>query len=186
MTGINHFQFNPDKHVLFVFGGSQGSAIINKTVRDCIESLKEKEIQVLWQTGQTNYEELKQFESSGLRIVPFIHEMKEAYAAADLVLCRAGALTLSELTLCGKASILVPLKSAAGDHQFKNARSLEKSGAAKVITEDEIDPVQLSGAVAGLLSDQDEISQMRIQSAKLSKPDAGAEIADQIMQIAQG
>lgn len=185
MTGIEHFKLDPEKQTLFVFGGSQGSAAINNNVRECAGNLTEKGFQLLWQTGPGMYADLKKFDSMEIRTLPFINEMKEAYAAADLVLCRGGALTISELTLCCKPSVLVPLKSAAGDHQTKNARALEKAGAAMIIKEEELSPEKLTDTVTNLFNDQGKLEKMRLQTAKMGKPNAVKEIAGHIIEIAR-
>ena len=90
----------------------------------CISMFESEKVQILWQTGQNQYNQFKKLDSSTVKIRPFIHNMAEAYAISDLIISRAGALTLSEITACGKPSILVPFPHSAGDHQTKNAKSI--------------------------------------------------------------
>jgi len=142
-----HFKLLPDSPTLFVFGGSQGARIVNDTLLDALPDLmRETDIQILWSTGQTGYskvcQNVRNFENR-IQIVGFIEEMGIAYQAADFVLCRAGALTLAELTNQGLAAILIPLKAATGNHQEANAKSLVRLNAAVMIREDELDKHRL-------------------------------------------
>ena len=134
------FNFKPGKDTVFLFGGSQGSAALNKIMNSAIDSLQQEDIQVLWQTGHNQFSKFQHHESNSVRVLPFINLMSDAYALSDLVISRAGALTLSEITVCGKPSILIPFPGAAGDHQMKNAEVLAKATAAHLIDLSAVSP----------------------------------------------
>ncbi len=149
-----HFNLGPDVLTLFVFGGSQGARIINDTLLNALPDLmRETGIQILWSTGKAGYSKVCQSTrnfSDRVQIVDFIEEMGIAYQAADFVLCRAGALTLAELTNQGLASILIPLKTAAENHQEANAKSLVRLNAAVMIKEDDLDNQRLIAEIKRL------------------------------------
>ncbi|HEX2897929.1 MAG TPA: undecaprenyldiphospho-muramoylpentapeptide beta-N-acetylglucosaminyltransferase [candidate division Zixibacteria bacterium] len=136
---IEQFKLKKEKKTILILGGSQGARAINNAV---LKSLRNGQwagdVQLLWQTGKRDYTEVNQ-QASGLHwdgaLFPFANNMHDVYAAADLVIARAGALTIAELTACGLPSILVPFPFAAGDHQKKNAESLSAKNAALVIDE---------------------------------------------------
>ncbi len=180
-----NFQLNPEKKTIFLFGGSQGSAALNKVMDKTAEKLSEKGIQILWQTGHWQYSGLRHHDSATIRVVPFIDHMADAYALADLVISRAGALTLSEITLCGKPSILVPFPSAAGDHQMKNAQSLIKANAAEMIEEESLTPDALFYTVMKLFKKKSKLAEMADHAASLGKPDATSSIVNHILRLAK-
>ncbi len=129
--------FKHDKPLVVVVGGSLGARTINVAMQAAIDRIISSGIQVLWQTGKLYYESYKQTGNGrkGLLIVPFIKEMDKAYAAADLIVSRAGASTISEIQILGKPSILVPSPNVAEDHQTKNARALADRKAAVMIAD---------------------------------------------------
>ena len=132
---LKFFQFSEYSKTIFLFGGSQGSSYLNKILSRIIKDFENANIQVLWQTGDIEFLKYKKFISKTIHVTPFINNMAEAYAISDLIICRSGALTISEITVCGKPSILIPFAHAAGDHQTKNAQVLVDSKAAKKISE---------------------------------------------------
>jgi UDP-N-acetylglucosamine--N-acetylmuramyl-(pentapeptide) pyrophosphoryl-undecaprenol N-acetylglucosamine transferase len=184
MIAARKFNLDPEKKTLLMFGGSQGSVPLNTIVRESIKDVEQYGIQVLWQTGTNQFKELKNFESDSTRILPFIDDMGSAYALADLALCRAGALTISELTLCGLPALFVPLSSAAGDHQQKNASVMGNAGAAIICNENEFTTDVFVNHVSELMKDEDRLSKMGEQAKKLAKPDAVREITNHIMELA--
>jgi UDP-N-acetylglucosamine--N-acetylmuramyl-(pentapeptide) pyrophosphoryl-undecaprenol N-acetylglucosamine transferase len=177
------FDLNPDQKTIFLFGGSQGSAFLNKIMNECISMFESEKIQILWQTGQNQFEQFKHLNSSIVKVRSFIHNMPEAYAISDLIISRAGALTLSEITACGKPSILVPFLHSAGDHQTKNAESVVKAKAAILISEKELTPRKLFRSVIGILYDDNKLESMSSNSKKLGVPDATNKIIDQILLV---
>lgn len=155
--GCRHFGLAEDKPVVLVYGGSQGARSLNLFMQKMAGILAEKNVQGIWQTGKNFYPVaesiIRENTLSGIRAVPFIDEMQLAYAAADLVVARAGAMTISELALWGKPSILVPLPSAAHNHQYHNAQVLAKAHAAVCIEENELTE-KLEKEIFRLLSEE--------------------------------
>lgn len=179
---LHEFGLHPDKKTLFVFGGSQGSRAINRALLGCL-SLLDSDWQILWQTGEIDFKEVSQKAEAGkikCKVYPFIRDMKSAYAAADLVISRAGALTLAEITACGKPAILIPYPFAAADHQRHNAEALKKAGAASVIPEKDLTTDKLSEEIHSLLSDQTRLQQMAAKSRELGKSDATSRLVDEM------
>ena len=179
------FDLNPEQKTIFLFGGSQGSAFLNKIMNECISMFDSEKIQILWQTGQNQYEQFKHLDSTLIKVRPFIHNMPEAYAISDLVIARAGALTLSEITACGKPSILVPFPHSAGDHQTKNAESIVHAKAALILSEKELTTRQLFRTAINILYDDDKLKNMSNNAKKISIPDATNKIIDQIFEVVQ-
>ncbi|TSA21965.1 UDP-N-acetylglucosamine--N-acetylmuramyl-(pentapeptide) pyrophosphoryl-undecaprenol N-acetylglucosamine transferase, partial [bacterium] len=142
------------------------------------------DVQLVWQTGQSDYDRVRR--AVGDRNIgwlgPFIDKMEYAFGAADLVVCRAGATTLAELTRVGKPALVVPYPFAAGDHQTHNARSLADSGAAVMIADQDARQ-GLKEILLKLLNDPHRLDQMSKASAQLGKPHAGREIATAILEV---
>ncbi len=163
---------------LLVFGGSLGAAILNETVPQALALLPEDQRpEVVHQSGEKHIESLRhRYEQAGVKahLVPFIEDMAGAYDWADVVLCRAGALTVAELAAAGVASILVPFPAAVDDHQTANARFLSSVGAAILLRQDDLTPERL--ALMGNLS-RDQLLQMAEKARALAKPDATADVA---------
>jgi UDP-N-acetylglucosamine--N-acetylmuramyl-(pentapeptide) pyrophosphoryl-undecaprenol N-acetylglucosamine transferase len=131
--------FHLDKNMttILVFGGSQGARNINNAIDRLIRNNQLKDVQLIWQTGTANIDEIndkyKNYSNLNLCILPFIDQMDQAYVASDFAICRAGAMTISELAAAGLPAILIPLPSAAANHQFKNAKALAEKGAALIV-----------------------------------------------------
>lgn len=180
------FNLPEDGRVLLVMGGSLGSAAINGAVEHNLEALlDEEDVHVVWQTGERYYDAVAD-EVEGhprLRIVEYIDQMDAAYAAADLVVCRAGALTCSELTVTGTPAVLVPSPNVAADHQTKNARSLEGAGAAVLLPESDLDG-RLAQVVGDLLNDPDALDRMAEAARERARPDAAETIARDVLTLA--
>lgn len=184
LAGMNQFKLNPEKKTLFLFGGSQGSQALNNIMITMVTPLRKAGIQILWQTGKSNLGTYRKFAGENCKVVPFIIEMDKAYACADLILSRAGALSLSEMTVCGKPSILVPFPNAAGDHQMQNARAMADAGAAILIPEKKLETDMLLSTIMTLLNDEPKLSAMSAASRALGKPEATSEIVDHILEVA--
>jgi len=177
------FDLNPDQKTIFLFGGSQGSAFLNNIMNECISMFDSEKIQILWQTGQSQYRQFKHLDSSLIKVRPFIHNMPEAYALSDLIISRAGALTISEITACGKPSILVPFSYSAGDHQTKNAESIVQANAALLLSEKELTIRQLFRTAINILYDDNKLASMSSAARKIGIPDATNKIIDQILEV---
>jgi UDP-N-acetylglucosamine--N-acetylmuramyl-(pentapeptide) pyrophosphoryl-undecaprenol N-acetylglucosamine transferase len=183
--GIRFFNLNPSKKTVLIFGGSLGAASINQAAREMIHELTNVGIQFIWQTGKSDtifVDEMKTEKNTWVGI--FIDKMEYAFAAADVIVCRAGATTLAELTRLGKAAILVPYPYAAADHQTFNACSLVDVGAAMMIKDSNV-KTALKDELILLLSDDKKRQRMSEACRKLGKPNAGRVIAHRILDIAK-
>lgn len=178
--GIKEYNFDEKSKILFIFGGSQGSAYLNKMMDQVASNIAGAGLQILWQTGDLEYVKYKHRDSSNIRVVPFIHNMADSYAMADLIICRSGALTLAEITVCGKPSILVPFPAAAADHQTKNAQALVNAGASRILFEKSLHAQDFFHAIMNLIHDKNELNKMSTASKKLGRPNATKEIVDHI------
>lgn len=181
------FRFSPEKPVLLVLGGSGGARAINEAMAAQIDRLHNAMgLQIIWQCGDKYYDEFRNRVHSrdleNLRLRDFITNMDEAYAAADLVVSRAGALSCAELALTGKPSILVPSPHVAGDHQTKNARAMVEEGAAELIKDVDLKET-LAGLVKELIENRERLRAMQQAALKLSRPDAASRIAHEILQL---
>jgi UDP-N-acetylglucosamine--N-acetylmuramyl-(pentapeptide) pyrophosphoryl-undecaprenol N-acetylglucosamine transferase len=176
-----------DYKQLLVFGGSQGAEAINKNIIDILPQLQgmKNKVHVLHQTGSRQLEEIKKtYEQFGIqaKVTPFIVDMAGAYADADLIICRAGATSLAEITAAGRAAILIPYPWAANDHQLKNAQALASEGASVVISEKELSG-KLFSTIDDLLRDEQKLRQMEENSLRLSRIDAAAAIVDNCIKL---
>lgn len=179
------FGLDPEKPTLLVLGGSLGAAAINEAVASAAERLTNGGAQILWQTGKRFYERHKDIDRVGVKVVPFIDDMGAAYGAADLTLARAGATTIAELLALGKPSILAPSPHVAANHQYHNAKSLESAGAATT-TSDETLKEEIVETVEAILNDRAKLDELRANAAALGKPNAAKEIAELVLEYAEG
>jgi UDP-N-acetylglucosamine--N-acetylmuramyl-(pentapeptide) pyrophosphoryl-undecaprenol N-acetylglucosamine transferase len=139
-------------------------------------------LQVIHQTGQADFAAIKAAYHSlpfEAEVLPFIEKMDEAYGRADLVLCRAGATTVAELTAFGKAAILVPFPYAIYDHQRWNAQALQDQGAAEMILDQELNGELLAGRIQAYVSDRQRIERMAAAARRMGRPEAAARIVDE-------
>ncbi len=181
---LAHFGLAPDKKTILVIGGSLGARTLNESIMQNIERLLLSNYQVIWQTGSFYHKEMlervKSFELKNIKIVEFIKEMDKAYAAADVVVSRAGALTISELCVIGKAAVFVPSPNVAEDHQTKNAMALVNKNAAELIKDaDAIN--DLVDKAFELLEDEDRVKALAQNILKLGKPNATESILKQVL-----
>ena len=180
------FDLPADARVVLVMGGSLGSAAINDAVEHNLEALlRADDVHVVWQTGERYHDAIvnEVDETPRLRIVEYIDQMGAAYAAADLVVCRAGALTCSELMVTGTPAVLVPSPNVTADHQTKNARSLDRAGAAVLLPEPELGE-RLDAVVPDLLGDPERLNQMADAAWERARPDAAETIARDVLTLA--
>jgi UDP-N-acetylglucosamine--N-acetylmuramyl-(pentapeptide) pyrophosphoryl-undecaprenol N-acetylglucosamine transferase len=172
-----------DRPHLLVFGGSQGAHALNMRLVEALPHLADLKdrLTITHQTGVKDREAVeKGYAATGFApdVREFITDMSAAYAKADLVVCRAGATTLAELTVCQKPSILVPFPFAADNHQVVNARSLVEAGAAVMIEERELTGERLAGEIRAILTDDPRRKQMARAASRLGAPQAAREIID--------
>jgi UDP-N-acetylglucosamine--N-acetylmuramyl-(pentapeptide) pyrophosphoryl-undecaprenol N-acetylglucosamine transferase len=182
------FSLDRNLFTVFVFGGSSGARTINTVTSDALNymyDLKEK-IQFLHQTGRKDYEGIREaYRKARFKgtITPFIYEMGEAYAVADIVVSRAGATTLAELTALGKPAVLIPYPYAARYHQELNARKLLEMGAVKMILESELNGESLARIIRELYEDEKIRTEMQRNSRLIGRPEASAKVVDIAMSL---
>lgn len=180
---LSHFALSSNERTLLIIGGSLGARTINESILAGIDKLIDARVQVIWQTGKIYFEDIKrQLENKDLRrvrVFDFLKQMDLAYAAADVVIARAGALSISELCLAKKPSILVPSPNVAEDHQTKNAMALVSENAAALVKDVQAKEILVSEALK-LVYDEGRCEKLSGQIAKLAKPNATSEIVDEI------
>lgn len=187
------FGLNPDLPVVLCFGGSQGAARLNDAIINVMQKIIErKHFQLIHVTGKKHYDGIKgKLENKGIDIVrqghiilrPYIYDMRDAYAAADLVISRAGAISISEICVCGKPAILIPLPTAADHHQDYNARLLQRAGAGAIINDKHLTGKNLFDAIESIIFDKERLSKMSKASINLGKPDALDKIMSEIKEL---
>ena len=180
---------NSTFHIL-VLGGSLGSRKLNELVPETIDVLAgEVDMEVYHQTGEKHFEATRQKYSSlnlDVRLSPFISDMADAYGWADVVICRAGAMTIAEIEIVGLASILVPYPYAVDDHQTANAEYLSRNGAAIICQENDLSVEFLTDIIKQLANDNEKLGLMSDRAKSLAKPEAVREVADICMEVAYG
>ena len=187
-TGDDTNRRDGEVRVLIV-GGSQGARAINEAMIAAAPLLAGSGLAITHQTGERDLARVREgYAAAGVpaTVEPFFHDMYARMRAADVLVARAGASTLAELTVLGRASVLVPLPTAADDHQRKNARVLEAAGAAEVIEEGELTGTRLAGTLATLAADPARRHAMAGRARALGRPDAAARVADRIIALAGG
>ncbi|MEE1089858.1 MAG: glycosyltransferase, partial [Paludibacteraceae bacterium] len=181
-----YFGLNPNKPTLMVMGGSLGARTINQAMIAGLERLKASGIQVIWQTGKIYYQDaLKAYEPyrcDEIKVTDFLSRMDYAYAVADLVVSRAGASSISELSLLGKPSILVPSPNVAEDHQTHNARALSDKGAAILVRDVEAVDTMVDTALA-TISSTEKLQSLSENVLKLAYPNSAEKIVDEIVKL---
>ena len=167
---------------LFIMGGSLGARTINQSIEKNIDIIKQSGIQVLWQTGKSYYDSLKHYSSDTIKVLDFISDMNKAYAMADVIVSRAGALSISELSIVGKPAILVPSPNVAEDHQTKNAMALSEKNAAWMVKDIDA-PLLLVNKALELMNDSESKSILSKNILTFAKPDAADRIVDKVLEI---
>ena len=174
---------------LLAFGGSQGSHPINMLMCEAIKWLPEDRVEIVHQTGKADHERVKSaYAEIGRKanVVDFIHEMPQVFARTDLIIARAGASTVAELTAAAKASILIPFPKAADDHQRRNALALEKRHAAVVLEQEKITGKELAETILKLAANREELRRMAAASKQLARPDSVEKILKLMQEVAGG
>lgn len=184
--GYAFYDFDPTKKTVLIIGGSLGARTLNESVVANLDQLKQADVQVLWQCGKLYHEklteELKGTDLGRIKMVQFINRMDLAYAIADVVVSRAGAISVSELCLVKKPTILIPSPNVAEDHQTKNAMALVEKDAA-VLIKDVESKQKMVGAVLHLLTDEDRSKQLSNNMKELGKPHATESIVDELEKL---
>lgn len=186
---VRTFGFDTFRRTLVVFGGSQGALHLNRAVVDAAGLLRDRtDLQLLLLTGQAHHDAIRlALPAAGgvlVRTLPFLERMELAYAAADLVLSRAGATTVAELTVCGLPSILVPYPYATGRHQEANAKALQRAGAATIVMDEALSGAMVARRVAEMLDVGDLLTSMSQRAAASGHRDADRRLADVVTEAA--
>ncbi len=175
---------------VLVTGGSQGAKALNDAIAQIVPDLlaNENEIQVVHQVGANNYDAFKQqlgelAQHPRYLVRPYFDELAIAYAASDLVVCRAGAMTIAELSVMGKPAIFVPLPTAAADHQSHNAHFVAGKEAAVVLPQDRLTAASLKEHILGLLMNDERLAHMQTRMLSLGKPRAASDLAGQVKEV---
>ena len=176
---------------LLLFGGSQGARALNRILRDSAGELLRRipELKIVHQTGEREFEELRGFyQSAGLAVEarPFLDDMAQRFADADLIVCRSGASTVAEVAAAGKCALFVPFPGAADEHQLRNAELLAKCGAALLIPESELTAERFVQQVTDLLGDASRMAAMGEKAHALAHRDAAAHVAEMALRAAKG
>jgi UDP-N-acetylglucosamine--N-acetylmuramyl-(pentapeptide) pyrophosphoryl-undecaprenol N-acetylglucosamine transferase len=183
-----------DPGLLAVFGGSQGARTINRAAVGCYDSWRDRtDVTIHHVCGPRNETECeaelamqrREGDALAYELIPYEPHMETLLARATLAVCRAGAGTIAELTVAGVPAVLVPLPGSPGDHQVRNARTLEREGAAVVVLDEDCDPPLLDAVVSELLAEPDRLERMGAAARALGKPDAAARLADLVEEHAR-
>jgi UDP-N-acetylglucosamine--N-acetylmuramyl-(pentapeptide) pyrophosphoryl-undecaprenol N-acetylglucosamine transferase len=177
--------FTPERPLVFVTGGSQGAFAVNRAVAAALAAgAFPPGASLLWQTGNRSLDQFAPLAASGrVAVTAFVDPVADAYAAADLVVARAGAMTLAGLAAWGLPAILVPLPTAAAGHQLANAGTLAEAGAAVLLQESELSGPALAGALSSLLDDPARMAALRTQMLARARPDAVTTIASEALKV---
>ncbi|MBQ8655884.1 MAG: undecaprenyldiphospho-muramoylpentapeptide beta-N-acetylglucosaminyltransferase [Prevotella sp.] len=186
---VRSFGLDPQRKVILLVGGSLGARTVNESIMQHLDLVKQSDVQFIWQTGKyynaAIMDELKaKGQPQNLVVTDFISDMGAAYKAADLVISRAGASSISEFCLIGKPVILVPSPNVAEDHQTKNAMALVNVGAALYVKDAEA-PGQLLQLAIDTVADEQKLNSLRTNILKLALPDSANIIADEVIKLAR-
>ena len=183
---VKFFNLFPDKKTVLVVGGSQGSVAINKSIQQCLELFIQNDIQLVWQTGTSFYDEANSLanalKTELIRVTAFIDRMDLAYAISDVIVSRAGAIAISEICIVGKPPVFIPLPSAAEDHQTKNAKALVEHNAAILLPQNEADE-KLGSLLFDLINDSTKQNTFSENLKKLAVKNSADKIADEIIKL---
>jgi len=184
--GLEYFGLKADKKILLVIGGSLGARTINESIINCLPALAENNIQLVWQTGKlffnTAKEAVAKYKENGIVAFDFIQRMDYAYAMSDMVVSRAGAISVSELCIVRKPTILIPSPNVAEDHQTKNAMALVTYNAA-IIVKDVEAKEKLKSEIISLANDADKMHKFSENISKLALPDSAKVIANEVISL---
>ena len=178
--GLSYFHLDSERKTLLVLGGSLGARRINQLIEQQLPLFEQLGVQVLWQCGKLYYEEYKKYNSEQVRVLAFIDRMELAYAAADVIISRAGASSVSELCVVGKPVIFIPSPNVAEDHQTKNARAIADKQAAILLRESELNE-QFANTFSKLIADEAQQEALSAHIKALAQPNATKDIVNLIL-----
>ncbi len=181
-------KISPLKLNLLITGGSRGASPINNAVMRALPALatRRNELFIVHQTGERDYNDVRSAYANAeihAEVRPFIENMAERFAQADLIVCRAGAITVAEISAAGRAAIFIPFAAATDAHQFKNAQALADSGAARVLPQNELTPERLTSEIFAFLDQPYQIDEIQSRARAFAHPDAAEEIVDMLEAI---
>ncbi len=183
--GITHFKLDANRRTLLILGGSLGARRVNQLIEKELDFILATGIQVFWQCGKLYFEEYKKYnDKENVQVVAFIDRMDLIYAAADFVISRAGASSVSELCLVGKPTIFIPSPNVAEDHQTKNAKAIVDKKGAILLKESELDD-KFETTFSELISNENHQKELSQNIKKLAKPNATKDIVEQIIKLIQ-
>jgi hypothetical protein len=178
--GLSYFHLDSQQKTLLVLGGSLGARRINQLIEQQLPLFEQLGVQVLWQCGKLYYEEYKKYNSEQVRVLAFIDRMELAYAAADVIISRAGASSVSELCVVGKPVIFIPSPNVAEDHQTKNARAIADKQAAILLRESELNE-QFTNTFSKLIANEAQQEALSAHIKALAQPNATKDIVNLIL-----
>jgi UDP-N-acetylglucosamine--N-acetylmuramyl-(pentapeptide) pyrophosphoryl-undecaprenol N-acetylglucosamine transferase len=183
-AALAKFGLDGRRPVVLVTGGSQGALAINQAVAGWLDAGQRQEAALIWVTGRATHEEFARYDAPpDVRVIDFLDPMADAYAVADLVISRAGMITVAELCAWGLPSVLIPLPTAAADHQSHNARILAAAGAADLLAQAELTVERLADVLNGLLRDEGRRKQMAGRALARGRPDSAREIVSNLLTL---
>jgi len=189
-TALQEFALADGRPTVFIFGGSRGAHRINEAALEAMRRLKGRvDVQFILQTGSQDFDGARgavESEQLPARVVPYLKQIHLAYAVADLVVCRSGAMTLAEIAACGTPAILVPYPYAAHNHQEVNARNLVERGAASLILDRELSGERLAKEIAHLLADRQTLRRMSAHARTFARLDAAERLARTLTRHGEG
>lgn len=168
---------------VLITGGSQGARVINRAVIGALDAFKTLPLSLVHQTGERDYNEVRSaYESRGVQaeVAPFFTDMSEKFVRADLLVCRAGAITVAEIAAAGRAALFIPFGAATDSHQLRNAEEMARAGAARLIPEQELSGERLVHEVSALIHQPQQFVELGRRARQLARPHAARDIADLI------
>nr|WP_314864499.1 undecaprenyldiphospho-muramoylpentapeptide beta-N-acetylglucosaminyltransferase [uncultured Flavobacterium sp.] len=180
--GISHFNLDPNKKTILILGGSLGARRVNQLIEKELEFFASQKVQLLWQCGKLYFEEYQKYNSENVQVMAFIERMDLVYAAADIVISRAGASSVSELCIVGKPVIFIPSPNVAEDHQTKNAKSVADKNGAILIRETELDTT-FESTFSDLIANENKQVELSQNIKNLALPNATKAIVEEIIKL---
>ena len=180
--GISHFNLDLNKKTILILGGSLGARRVNQLIEKELEFFASQKVQLLWQCGKLYFEEYQKYNSENVQVMAFIERMDLVYAAADIVISRAGASSVSELCIVGKPVIFIPSPNVAEDHQTKNAQSVADKNGAILIRESELDTT-FESTFSDLVANESKQDELSRNIKNLALPNATKAIVEEILKL---
>ena len=180
--GVAHYNLDPNKKTILVLGGSLGARRVNQLIQKELKFFGTQNVQLLWQCGKLYFEEYQKYQSKDVQVMAFIERMDLVYAAADIVISRAGASSVSELCIVGKPVVFIPSPNVAEDHQTKNAKSIADKNGAILICESELDTT-FESTFSDLIGNENKQHELSQNIKNLALPNATKAIVEEIIKL---